>query len=251
MKQSLSFFKCYSRSVDEVHLRMQNKNLEASDLLLKIVDTPGFFDSAGKPQNQENFKLLDEYRSVVLGGCFPNIVLIAVSAKNDRFRGSDANFVKSLGLLKKLNVIDPVNNNAVCVITSAMLIDVRCRERWAEQWTLNIRERQKAIAEVLEENLGVQIPVVYTDNNTFDPRIATLPGEPWTVLPDGTRQPLNVFECVRDILRVRAFDVDPLGLSALASFFSGKWALEKVNTLEGTTVALQSTVTKEVLEQFG
>ena len=227
---------------------MKSNKMAASDLLFKIVDTPGFFDSAGRLQNLENFQRLEKYKAEELEGCFPNIVLITVSAKSDRFRGSDSNFVKSLRLLKKLNVIDPVNNNAVCVITSAMMIDVRCRERWAEEWTLKIRERQKAVADLLEEVLGVKIPVVYTDNNTFDPRIATIPDQAWTALPDGTMQPLNVFECVRDVQmgNEAGVAVDPLGLGALGSLFTGKWKLEKIQRHEGATLALQSTVAEEV-----
>ena len=42
--------------------------------------------------------------------------------------------------------------------------------------------------------------------------IQTLLDEEWTVLPDGTKQPLNVFEAIRDIKKADGNEIDPLGL---------------------------------------
>ena len=99
--------------------------LQVSDLWLKIVDTPGFFDGDGSAQRLANNDILKRYRKEVLKEYFPNVVLIVVSAKDDRFQEDNSDFVKGLKILKKLNLVDTEKNNAVCVITSAFKIDIR------------------------------------------------------------------------------------------------------------------------------
>ena len=108
---------------------MPTPDLGVSDLLLKLVDTPGFLDSSGGKQNIENNKTVKKYREE-MGAYFPNFVIITISATDNRFEDSNSSFVKSLRLLKKSKFVDENKLNAICVITNALGINVKKGETW-------------------------------------------------------------------------------------------------------------------------
>ncbi len=65
---------------------------------------------------------------------------------------------------------------------------------------------------------GISILVECVESNTNMVRQST--EEEWTLLPDGTKQPLNIFECLESILKPGGREVDLLGLETLGRFFA-------------------------------
>ena len=173
-----------------------------------FIDTPGFGDTEGK--DPENLAKISHFIESNLSShkIFPNIVLIVVSAEDKRLEGIDSRFSRILHVLSKLNVVDIFHPNVVIAVTNAMLFT---KEEYKEE-SKRIEEICKVLARA---HLSIEVPVMFIEN--LDKRGELKQEGDWKILPDGTRQPLNLFQAMIHLMKQSG---DEIGVEAIRLLFS-------------------------------
>ena len=158
-----------------------------SQLRLALVDTPGFNDTGGTKQDACNFYSIKGMYDKHMGGCKPNLVLILIQATDTRIQGENSNLAKSLKCLKALKLVDSKHPNVVAVLTFSTALGEK-----EKRFTKNMALKKQIVGETLFRFLHVQAPVVALENDVED---LDVNGD-YTLLPDGTSQPQNLYrEC--------------------------------------------------------
>ena len=160
-----------------------------SQLRLALVDTPGFNDTGGTKQDACNFYSIKGMYDKNMGGCKPNLVLILIQATDTRIQGENSNLAKSLKCLKALKLVDSKHPNVVAVLTFSTALGEK-----EKRFTKNMALKKQIVGETLFRFLHVQAPVVALENDVEDLNV----NGDFTLLPDGTSQPQNLYkECSR------------------------------------------------------
>ena len=196
LKNSVTFAKTSAttsetRATTEFLLQVDSppSRFGVSQLRLALVDTPGFNDTGGTKQDACNFYSIKGMYDKHMGGCKPNLVLILIQATDTRIQGENSNLAKSLKCLKALKLVDTKHPNVVAVLTFSTALGEK-----EKRFTKNMASKKQVVGDTLFRFLHVQAPVVALENDIED---LDLDGD-FTLLPDGTRQPQNLYkECSR------------------------------------------------------
>ena len=203
--------------------------LVQTGLSVSFIDTPGYGDVDGEDDDGENVAKISHFinEHPELGNSkkkvqvYPNIVLVVVSASDHRLCGIYAAFSKMLHVLSKLNVVDRLHPNVVIAVTHAM------------HFTRNgYSEKSKYIENICKcstrAHLSIEVPVVFIEN--LDERNEMDKEGDWRILPDGTRQPLNLFHAMTRLMKQSG---DEVGIEAVRLLFSQckKCNIEKIKSI--------------------
>ena len=192
---------------------MHSEHWSVSNLEVGFVDVPGWGDSEGR--DATNFALMQQFLSVhPILGCklrkfYPNIVLLIFNSNDNRMLGSEANALRMLTSLSKLDIVDKKLPNVVIVLTH---VCSHPREGFSEK----LREQSVIYQNLSRACLGVNPPVVWMENN---PKYELERRGDWTLLYDGTEQPLNLYEAIRDLMNTAG---DEIGKEAVRLYFGSR-----------------------------
>ena len=188
-------------------------DLEVKDLVLGIVDTPGFNDTYGLKQDACNsFSIKEFYKThSKLKDCFPNLILVVVQATDTRLAGKNSRLSKSLRCLKELKLVDHQHPNVVAVMSFCCFIPWKRLQVWQEKLNTN----KKVVQDVIFDALKINAPVVLLENE-FEAYDLEKDGD-FTKLPNGELQPKNLYDACQNVLRKNE---DNLGLVTFNACFS-------------------------------
>ena len=194
---------------------LDSTSWNVSGLDIGFVDTPGWGDTSGSGiknlANIDQFLLshpfLDSKR--LFYKLYPNLVMIVARAGDPRILGINSQLSKMLRMVSKLNIIDKNCPNIIVALTCAMFI--RPPKKYVEKRDLMI----KTIKSLVRLHLGVDPPVVAIENLADDEELDK-DGD-WTLLPDGTKQPLNLFDEMISLMKASG---DEIGVEAVRLLFS-------------------------------
>ena len=216
-------------------------------LNIGFIDNPGFEDTEGEDADAENLAKISYFikkhpeigSTSVADDIYPNIALIVVSALDNRLEGTNSSFSKMLNALTKLNVIDSHRPNVLIVVTHAMHL------------THKFEEKSKAIRKICNiltrAHFSVEAPVVFIEN--LDERNEMAQEGDWKILPDGTRQPLNLFDAMINLMMESG---DQIGVEAVRMLFSNskRYLIEpKVKKPENIDLGNDNPFWKNVLKE--
>ena len=186
-------------------------------LNIGFIDNPGFEDTEGEDADAENLAKISYFikkhpeigSTSAADDIYPNIVLIVVSALDNRLEGTNSSFSKMLNALNKLNVIDSHHPNVLIVVTHAMHLAHKFEEK---------SKSIKKICNILTRaHFSIEALVVFIEN--LDERNEMAQEGDWKILPDGTRQPLNLFDAMINLMMESG---DQIGVEAVRILFSNK-----------------------------
>ena len=204
-----------TRSVKEYTAITSIQELRTIGVRLRTVDTPGFNDIDGLKQDACNLMAIKKYcekNCCLRRSCFPNVILLCVKAADNRLLGPQSKLAKSLQILKDLQVIDAECPNLMLVMTHACSIG--CNVNNVERWKNRLRDQVLAFQGVLKEHIGFEPLVAYLENGIDDNELQRVNGG--SVLPDGTIQPLNLFDVIMKLLQDNR---DELGYATIREFY--------------------------------
>ena len=192
---------------------------------ISFIDTPGFDDTKGK--DPENLAKISHFidSNFSLHKIFPNIVLIVVSAEDKRLKENNSKLSRILHVLSKLNVVDIFHPNVVIAVTNAMYFT---KKEYKAQ-SKRIEETCKVLARA---HLSIEVPVMFIEN--LDKRGELKQEGEWKILPDGTRQPLNLFQAMIHLMKQSG---DEVGAEAIRLLFSESSSYE-IDKLSSSTALL-------------
>ncbi|KAI6659837.1 hypothetical protein LOD99_10591 [Oopsacas minuta] len=200
-------------SVTEWVSSMHSEHWRVSNLEVGFVDVPGWGDSEGR--DATNFALMEQFLTVhlILGSkprkLYPNIVLLVFNSNDNRILGSEANALRMLRTLSKLNIVDKKRPNVVIVLTHV------CSHSKIE-FSEKLSKQSLIYQNIARSCLGVNPPVVLIENNpTYQ---LTIQGD-WTLLYDDTEQPLNLYKAIRDLMVSAG---DEVGKEAIRLYFDSR-----------------------------
>ena len=188
-------------------------DLEVKNLVLGIVDTPGFNDTDGLTQDACNFYSIKRFYEShpKLRGCFPNLIFVLVPSTDTRIAGENSNLSKSLRCLNELSLVDHRRPNVVAVLS--FCCSVSCKK--VETWKKKMETKKKVVQDVIFDALKVNAPVVLLEND-FEEEELEKDGD-FTRLPNGELQPKNLYNACQKVLRKNE---DNLGLVTFNACFS-------------------------------
>ena len=192
---------------------MHSEHWCVSNLEVGFVDVPGWGDSEGR--DATNFALMQQFLSVhPILGCklrkfYPNIVLLVFSSNDNRMLGSEANALRMITSLSKLDIVDKNRPNVVIVLTH---VCSHPRVGFAEK----MKKQSVIYQNIARTCLGVYPPVVWMENN---PGYELERRGDWTLLYDGTEQPLNLYEAIRNLMDTAG---DEIGKEAVRLYFGSR-----------------------------
>ncbi|XP_047127384.1 uncharacterized protein LOC100205605 isoform X2 [Hydra vulgaris] len=236
---NINSFTSETRDVKEIVLTMKEPSLNVSNLQLTFVESPGYFDDKDDKQDEINYNSLKEYKQKNFPDCYPNLIFIVIQGSDNRFLNGPLK--KFLEKLKKLDIICPSYPNVICLFTYAS-----CFLNDSEE---NIEKKKEMLIDLCYEYLRVTVSVVYIENDCKDLKMQ---GD-WTVLPDGTLQPLNVFECAKKLMKGNFYKpegqkyIDPLGMKTLASFFK---AVSNGDTIKVNVNSVYNGINNEIAQPY-
>ena len=201
-----------TRSVKEFVIHSDDPEYEVAGLSLGLVDTSGFFSLDGSNQDACIPLSLHEFFRThpTLSSCYPNLIFLFARAPDNRIKGENSDFGKSLRCIKQLGLVDPDHPNVVVILTHACSI----RKRNDEEWTKALDESKSAVTKIVFDALKVFVPVVLIENMYEDCNLEHRGDN--TVLPNGELQPKNLYEaCVGVLMN----NNDSLGLITFRSIF--------------------------------
>ena len=184
-----------------------------------FIDTPGLFDTDGTEKDSENmFKISqfigthpklhkDSKRN------YPNIVLVVISATDRRLFGISSTFSTMLHVLTNLNVVDIFHPNVVIVVTNAMYFP---KDKYIQK-SSDIKRNCQVLTRA---HLSFEVPVVFIEN--LDERNEMELEGDWRILPDGMRQPLNLFDAMINVMKQSG---DKVGVEAVRLSFCNSKSL--------------------------
>ena len=130
-----------------------------------------------------------------------------MNATEYRIQGENSKSNLMFKVLKLLELVDICSPNLVIVLTHVMSLPISV-------FSQRIKETSDVILEIIKAHFGIQARIVYMENNVVE---YELPVEGnWTVLPDGTRQPVNLFN---EIIHLMKTNGDEIGLEVNSLFF--------------------------------
>ena len=199
-----------TRSTKEFVVHGNCPKYEVAGLSLGLVDTSGFFSLDGS--NQDACNLLHEFFRThpSLSSCYPNLIFLFATAPDNRIKGENSDFGKSLRCIKQLGLVDPDNPNVVVILTHACSI----LKRNDEEWTKALDKIKSTVTKMVFNDLEVYAPVVLIENMYEDCNLEHR-GD-YTVLPNGELQPQNLYEACVGVLKNNN---DSLGLITFNSIF--------------------------------
>ena len=202
--------------------------LEVKNLVLGIVDTPGFNDTDGTKQDACNFYSIKKFYEghPKLRRCFPNLIFVIVQATDTRIAGENSNFSKSLRCLNELSLVDHCRPNVVAVLS--FCCSVSCKK--VETWKKKMENKKKVVQDVIFNALKVNAPVVLLENDFEEEELEKV-GD-FTELPNGELQPKNLYDVCQDVL---GNNDDNLGLITFNACFS------KLKKIENGDYKIQAT----------
>ena len=218
-----------TRKVTEYRCKVQSSLLSEKELNICFIDTPGFNDTGGKNFDAENLVKISSFIDThpELGHSklnpdrvYPNIVLIVISASDNRLSGIYSMFSNMLHVLSKLNVVDIFHPNVVIAVTHTMHFS---RNGYIEG-TKSIEDICRVMTRA---HFSFEVPVVFIEN--FDEKKELEHKGDWKILPDGTRQPLNLFQAMTHLMKQSG---DEIGIEAVRLLFrdSRKYNIEPIRT---------------------
>ena len=207
-----SSIKSETRITSEFLAFADDPDLEVKNLVLGVVDTPGFNDTDGVKQDACNFYSIKRFYDghPKLRGCYPNLILVVVPATDTRVAGKNSNLSKSLKCLNELSLVDHRRPNVVAVLSFCCSVSSKKVEVWKEQ----MEEKKKVVQDVIFDALKVNAPVVLLENNFEDEELEK-DGD-FTKLPNGELQPKNLYDACEKVLRKNE---DNLGLVTFNACF--------------------------------
>ena len=208
-----SSMKSETRITSEFLAFADDPNFEVKNLVLGIVDTPGFNDTDGLTQDACNFYSIKRFYESHprLHGCVPNLIFILVPATDTRVAGENSNLSKSLRCLNELRLVDHRFPNVVAVLSFCCSVSWRKIDAWKEK----MENKKKVVQDVIFNALRVTAPVILLENDFEDEELEKV-GE-YTRLPNGKLQPKNLYDACEHVLRKNN---DNLGLITFNACFS-------------------------------
>ena len=205
--------KSETRITSEFLAFADDPNLEVKNLVLGIVDTPGFNDTDGLKQDACNFYSIRKFYDghPKLRGCFPNLIFVVVPATDTRIAGENSNLSRSLRCLNELGLVDHRRPNVVAVLSFSCSIPSRKVEVWKEK----MQNKKEVVQDVILDALKVNAPVVLLENY-FEAYALEKDGD-FTKLPNGELQPKNLYDACQKVLRKNE---DNFGLISFNACFS-------------------------------
>ena len=227
--------KSCTRDVIEYGCTMDSTHWRVEGLGFGFVDTPGYEDTDGALQDATNLTTINEYvhtkytkwdRTI-----YPNIVLVVANASDNRMFGIESKFSQMLQVLSKLNIVDIERPNVVIAVTHALNLTNKL-------FIKNSQRISKDCAILSKLHLMIETPVVFIENIDVDDRLE-IEGD-WKILPDGTRQPLNLYQAMMSLMKESG---DEVGVEAIRIFFSNAKELKvfslKFNSLSSIQTSNQ------------
>ena len=155
---AINYTEYETRITSEFLAFADDPDLEVKNLVLGIVDTPGFNDINGFKQDTCNFYSIKKFFEghPKLRGCFPNLILIVVNAMDQRIAGENSNLSKSLRCLNELGLVDHHRPNVVAVLS--FCCSISCKK--VETWKKRMENKKKVVQDVIFDALKVIAPVV-------------------------------------------------------------------------------------------
>ena len=238
--------KSETRTTSEFLAFADDPDLEVKNLVLGIVDTPGFNYTDGLTQDACNFYSIKKFYEdhPKLCGCFPNLIFVLVPATDTRIAGENSNLSKSLRYLKELNLVDYSSPNVVVVLSFS------CSVSWKnlEAWKQKMETKKKVVQDVIFNALKINAPVVLLEND-FEGEGLEKVGD-FTKLPNGELQPKNLYDACQRVLRKNK---DNLGLITFNACFSKlkkiEYGTHKITAKDASKDAL-TTEEKEFFQYF-
>ena len=190
-----------------------SEHWQVSNLEVGFIDVPGWGDSLGR--DAANLSLIQHFLTIhpILGSkirkFYPNIVLLVFNSNDNRIFGEEARAQKMLQSISKLDIVDKEHPNVVIVLTHV------CSHP-ASEFKNSLQKLGDRYQQLSRSYLGVNSPVVWLENN---------PGYPlekkgdWTLLYDGTAQPLNLYNA---IIKLMEDAKDELGKEAIRLYFKDR-----------------------------
>ena len=209
-----------TRTVTEYRCTVKSSFWSEKDLNICFIDTPGFNDTGGKNIDAENLVKISSFIDIhpELGHSklypdrvYPNIVLIVISATDDRLSGIYSKFSEMLHVLSKLRVVDVIHPNVVIAVTHTMNFS---RDEYIEE-TKFIEDICRVMTRA---HFSLEVPVVFIEN--LDKKKEMKQEGDWKILPDGKRQPLNLFHAMTHLMKQSG---DEIGIEAVRLLFSDSW----------------------------
>ncbi|KAI6660458.1 hypothetical protein LOD99_14043 [Oopsacas minuta] len=207
--------KSSTTDVIEYVATMDSIRWDVTGLNIGFIDTPGWGDTSGSGINDlaniEHFLVCHPYldSQYLHLKFYPNIVMIVVRAGDPRITGFNSQLSKMLRVLSKLNIVDKICPNVIIVLTCALFI--RPPKKYVEK-----RDNQiQIIKNLVRLHLGVDPPVIVIENLAEEEELEKV-GD-WTLLPDGSKQPLNLFDAMITLMKLSG---DEIGVEAVRLIFS-------------------------------
>ncbi|KAI6660459.1 hypothetical protein LOD99_14044 [Oopsacas minuta] len=206
-----------TRGITEYVATMDSDHWHVTDLEIGFVDTPGFGDTCSNEQEIENLAKIDAFLSshpflnsrIAPHQFYPNIVMIVSSINNTRMAEFNSQFSKMLRMLTKFDIVDKVRLNVVVVLTSAM--SIRPMSKYVE----NKKKKLGLVDNLVRLYFGVRVPIVIIENVNEDLE----PSGDWTLLPDRTLQPLNLFDAMISLMKESG---DEIGVETVRILFQNR-----------------------------
>ncbi|XP_046850710.1 uncharacterized protein LOC124444170 isoform X2 [Xenia sp. Carnegie-2017] len=207
-----------TKKTSEYIITFDEPKYEVSDLVLSVIDTPGFND--GVEQDVCNFVSVKKYfethpKFPSKTKFYPNLVFIVDKANNNRM-GVNSTLSKSLRGVKMLDVVDISHPNLVVILTHACSVGYKNVRKWHE----TMQEKINFVSDLVFKILGVRAPVVLIENDPDDYGLEK-DGD-FTILPNGERQPLNLYNACLGLLKERRDKADKFGHMLLNAAFTRK-----------------------------
>ena len=205
--------KSETRITSEFLAFADDPNLEVKNLVMGIVNTPGFNDTDGLKQDACNFYSIKRFYEghPKLRGCYPNLIFVLVPATDTRIAGENSNLSKSLRCLNELSLVDHRRPNVVAVLSFCCSISWKKVDIWKEK----MENKKNVVQKVIFNALKVNAPVVLLENN-FEEHELEKSGD-FTKLPNGELQPKNLYDACQKVL---SKNKDNFGLITFNACFS-------------------------------
>ena len=206
--------KSETTAVSEYMATLTSDYWKANNLKISFINLPGFGDTKGDHQDVTNLAAIEEFiaKHNHLGSkfykCYPNIVLVTMNATEYRIQGENSKYNLMFKVLKQLEVVDVRRPNLLIVLTHVMCLPIGV-------FSQRIKEMSDIIQEIIKAHFGIQAQIAYVENNVVEYELS-VKGD-WTVLPDGTDQPLNVFEAMIQLMKNCG---DEVGVETIRLYFS-------------------------------
>lgn len=205
-----------TKSTSEYVLTVDEPSYEVCDLKMSIIDTPGFNDTGGINQDALNIlsvkRFFETHPILKEQQTYPNLVFLVVSAMDPRIKGPCSNLSKGLRGIKFLEVVDTNCPNVVVVVTFCCSVGHKNVDKWKKM----MQTKKDLISTIVFEVLGVKTPVVFVENDPENFHELQKDGD-FTILPDGERQPKNLYNACQKLLERSK---DRFGLAVLNAVFT-------------------------------